>query len=47
MKITVVYILGHPRSCEGEREREREREKLKKPIDFGFTQRRMLKFCIF
>lgn len=45
MKITVVYILGHPWSCEGERERER--EKLKKPIDFGFTQRRMLKFCIF
>ena len=25
MKITVVYILGHPWSCEGERERERER----------------------
>ena len=25
MKITVVYILGHPWSCEGERDRERER----------------------
>ena len=29
MKITVVYILGHPWSCEGEREREREREREK------------------
>ena len=27
MKITVVYILGHPWSCEGERERERETER--------------------
>lgn len=27
MKITVVYILGHPLSCEGEREREREVKK--------------------
>ena len=27
MKITVVYILGHPWSCEGEREREKERER--------------------
>ena len=35
MKITVVYILGHPRSCEGERERERERE-VKKTHRFWF-----------
>ena len=37
MKITVVYILGHPRSCEGEREREREREReVKKTHRFWF-----------
>ena len=41
MKITVVYILGHPWSCEGERERERERlrereKEVKKPHRFWF-----------
>lgn len=41
MKITVVYILGHPWSCEGERERERETERerekeVKKPHRFWF-----------